>query len=418
MKPRCHNPFRPPRFATHLVPGQGDLGRAGARPRRRGFTRTFAVVALAFGLGVPAAADGIVGDDDMLGILQTTGARIKDITSVEGVRANQLIGYGLVVGLQGTGDTFRNAPFTEQSLASFLDRLGVDVRDVELRARNVAAVTVTAELPPFSGIGGRIDVTISSIGDAISLRGGTLIVTPLYGGDGEVYAVAQGALLASGFTVQGVADELTSGVPTAARIPNGAIVERVVPGRLDALDPLILKLHNPDFRTAALIADAINAFTRDRYGRSFARERDNQTVVVHRPKGANPTRYLARIGVLRVTPDTPAKVVMDQRTGTVVIGQNVDISEVGLSHGNLVVRVTEEPVVSQPLPFSDGETIVLPRTLAQAQEQDGQLAVVGGTDLQTLVDGLNRLGLTPTDIISILQTIKNAGALQAELVIQ
>ncbi len=377
-----------------------------------------ALALLPLAIDAPARADGFLGEDDALETLQATGVRIKDITDVQGVRDNQLIGYGLVVGLQGSGDTLRNSPYTERALASMLDRLGVDVRDTPLRARNVAAVMVTADLPPFVGPGARIDVTISSIGDATSLRGGTLLMTPLAGGNAEVYAVAQGPVAVSGFVVEGAAAELTQGVPTAGRIPNGALVEREVPGRLDGIDPLVLELRNPDFRTAALISDAINHFGRNRYGRPLARARDLRSVVVHLPDGVNPTRFLARIGALRVTPDTPARVVIDQRTGTVVVGQNVQITTVGVAHGNLVVRVTEEPLVAQPLPFSDGETVVVPRTEVEAEEQDGQMTIVGGTDLQTLVDGLNRLGLTPTDIISILQAIKTAGALQADLVIQ
>jgi flagellar P-ring protein precursor FlgI len=287
-----------------------------------------------------------------------------------------------------------------------------------LRARNVAAVMVTAEMPPFAGVGTRIDVTISSIGDATSLRGGTLLMTPLSGGTGETHAVAQGPVAVSGFVVEGDAAELTQGVPTAGRIPGGALVERPVPGRLDGLDPLVLELRNPDFRTAALVADAINALARRRWGRPLARARDLRTVVVHRPDGVNPARFLARIGALRVTPDAPARVVVDQRTGTIVMGQDVRISTVAVSHGNLVVRVNEEPLVAQPLPFADGRTVVVPRTEVEAEEQDGQITILGGTDLGTLVDGLNRLGLTPTDIIAILQTIKTAGALQADLVVQ
>ncbi|GAB5375473.1 MAG: flagellar basal body P-ring protein FlgI [Acuticoccus sp.] len=345
--------------------------------------------------------------------------RIKDITTVQGVRDNQLIGYGLVIGLAGTGDTLRNAPFTEQALKSMLDRMGVAVRGVPLRAQNVAAVTVTADLPPFVGVGSRIDVLIGSIGDATSLRGGTLVVTPMTGGDGKVYAVAQGPVQASGFSVEGEADALTNGVPTAGRIPNGALVERRVPGSMQNLDRLVLELANPDYRTAALIADAINAYAQQRWGRRIAAERNLRTVEIHKPAKVGATRFLAEIGQIMVEPDVPARVVVDQRTGTVVIGQNVRVSTVALSHGNLTLRVTEQPQVSQPNPFSRrGQTVVTPYTNVQADEQDGKLAIVQGTDLQTLVHGLNRIGLQPTDIISILQTIKTAGALQAELLVQ
>jgi len=348
----------------------------------------------------------------------SVGARIKDITSVQGVRDNQLIGYGLVIGLQGTGDTLRNAPFTEQALKSMLDRMGVAVRGVPLRAQNVAAVTVTATLPPFVGVGSKIDVSVSSIGDATSLRGGTLVVTPLTGGDGQVYAVAQGAVQTSGVNVQGDAAELTEGVATAGRVPNGALVERKVPGSLQGIDKLILELNNPDYRTAALIADAINKYTQARWGKRIAAERDLRTVVLHKPDSVGATRFLAEIGQLQVQTDAPARVVVDQKTGTVVIGANVKVSTVALSHGNLTLRVTESPTVVQPNPFANGVTAVEPNTFVSIEEDGDQIAVVQGTDLQTLVHGLNRIGLKPTDIISILQTIKTAGALQAELIVQ
>lgn len=365
------------------------------------------VRALALAIAVATLAAGPAG-----------ATRIKDITTVQGVRDNQLIGYGLVVGLQGTGDTLRNAPFTEQALKSMLDRMGVAVRGVPLRAQNVAAVTVTATLPPFVGVGSKIDVSISSIGDASSLRGGTLVVTPLTGGDGEVYAVAQGPVQTSGFAVEGDAASVTQGVPTAGRIPNGALVERRVPGSLQALTNIALELNNPDYRTAARIADAINAYAQRRWGRRIAAERDLRTVELHRPEKVGTARFLAEVGHLTVTPDMGARVVVDQRTGTVVIGQNVRVSTVALSHGNLTLRVTETPVASQPNPFSDGVTVIEPSTFVSAEEADGKMAVVAGTDLQTLVHGLNRLGLTPTDIIAILESIKTAGALQAELIVQ
>ncbi len=344
--------------------------------------------------------------------------RIKDISSVQGVRDNQLIGYGLVMGLQGTGDTLRNSPFTEQALQSMLDRMGINVQGLPLRARNTAAVMVTANLPAFAAIGSRIDISVSSIGDASSLKGGTLLITQLNGSDGLTYAVAQGQLAVTGFTIQGQAETLTQGVPTSGRIPNGALVERQIPGQLRDLNEIMLDLANPDFKTAAMMADAINAYTQARYGRPLAKERDLRTVVVARPANSNPARFLAEIGELGIEVDTPAKVVVDQRTGTVVIGKNVQISTVAVTQGSLTVRVTETPVVSQPNPFASGETVVVPRTDIQADEAGGHLALVRGTDLQTLVRGLNRLGLKPSDIISILQAIKTSGALQAELVVQ
>ena len=346
------------------------------------------------------------------------GTRIKDIATLKGVRDNQLFGYGLVTGLQGTGDTLRNAQFTEQSLQSLLDRLGINVRDARLRTRNIAAVMVTADLPPYTGTGSRIDVTVTSMGDATSLRGGTLLMTPLTGGDGLVYAAAQGPLAVSGFSVQGAAEQLTQGVPTAGRIPNGALIEREVPGAFRDLPELVFELKNPDFKTATLVADAINAWSMARFRRRIASPRDQRAVVVLRGREASQTRLVAEIGDLTIQPDIPAKVVVDQRTGTVVIGRNVQISTVAVTHGNLTVRVTETPEVSQPAPFSRGETTVVPRTEVAAREEQGKLAILGGSDLQTLVRGLNSVGLKPTDIIAILQAVKTAGALQAELVVQ
>lgn len=346
------------------------------------------------------------------------GTRIKDIATLKGVRDNQLFGYGLVTGLQGTGDTLRNAQFTEQSLQSLLDRLGINVRDSRLRTRNIAAVMVTADLPPYTGTGSRIDVTVTSMGDATSLRGGTLLMTPLTGGDGLVYAAAQGPLAVSGFSAQGQAEQLTQGVPTAGRIPNGALIEREVPGTFRDLPELVFELKNPDFKTATMVADAINAWSMVRFHRRIANPRDQRSVVVLRGRDATQTRLVAEIGDLTVQPDIPARVVVDQRTGTVVIGRNVQISTVAVTHGNLTVRVTEAPEVSQPAPFSNGQTTVVPRTEVTAREQQGKLAIIGGSDLQTLVRGLNSVGLKPTDIIAILQAVKTAGALQAELVVQ
>jgi flagellar P-ring protein precursor FlgI len=344
--------------------------------------------------------------------------RIKDIASVQGVRQNQLFGYGLVIGLQGTGDSMRNSPFTQQALQSMLDRMGVNVRDMPLRSRNVAAVTVTADLPPFADTGAEIDVNVASIGDATSLKGGTLLMTPLSGADGEIYAAAQGAIAVSGLAVGGQAETITQGVPTVGRIPNGAIVERAIGGELEDLDSLVLVLNNPDFKTATVMADAINAFAKREFGRKLAAERDLRSVVLSRPDTMTATRFLAAVGDLVITPDTPARVVVDQRTGTVVIGAEVQISTVALTHGNLTVRVTEMPIVSQPEEMSLGRTVVTPSTQVTANEQSGHLALVRGPNLQTLVQGLNQIGLKPSDIIAILQAIKTAGALQAELVVQ
>ncbi|GJD64223.1 Flagellar P-ring protein [Methylobacterium frigidaeris] len=352
-------------------------------------------------------------------VIATGGfTRIKDVASLKGVRDNQIVGYGLVTGLQGTGDTLRNAQFTEQSLQSMLDRMGINVRDARLRTRNVAAVMVTADLPPYVGAGSRIDVTVTSLGDATSLRGGTLLMTPLSGGDGNVYAAAQGPLAVSGFSAQGQAEQLTQGVPTAGRIPNGALIEREVPGAFRDLPELVFELKNPDFKTATMVADAINAYAMGRFRRRIASPRDQRSVVLQRPRDMILPRLVAEIGDLTIQPDVPARVVVDQRTGTVVIGRNVQISTVAVTHGNLTVRVTETPEVSQPAPFSNGQTTVVPRTEVTAREEQGRLAVIGGSDLQTLVRGLNQVGLKPTDIIAILQAVKTAGALQAELVVQ
>ncbi len=350
-----------------------------------------------------------------VGAAQAT--RIKDIVSTPKMRDNQLVGYGLVVGLQGSGDSLRNAPFTEQSLQSMLDRMGVSVKAGALRTRNVAAVVVTADMPPFANRGSRIDVTVSSMGDAASLMGGTLVLTPLTAADGQTYAVAQGQLVVSGLAAQGQGEQLSQGVPTAARVPGGATVEREPPGAL-ADGPLALELRNPDFRTATLIADAVNAHTRRAYGKDLARERDHRTVLLSRPPRGTAARFLAEIGDIEVAPDAPARVVVDARTGTIVIGQDVKISTVAVTHGGVTVRVTETPVASQPAPLSKGETVVLPRTQIEAEQSGGQIAILNGATLRTLVRGLNNIGLKPTGIIAILQTLKTAGALQAELVVQ
>lgn len=346
------------------------------------------------------------------------GTRIKDIVSVKGVRANQLVGYGLVIGLNGTGDSLRNSPFTEQSIQSMLDRMGVNLNSARPRSKNVAGVIVTAELPPFSGKGSRIDVTVSSLGDATSLQGGTLIMTPLSGADNEIYAVAQGPIAVTGFAVQGKAETVTQGVPTAGRVANGALVEREVPGPLAESDKMELLLRNPDFGTAIAMVDVINKYGTERFGRRVAREKDLNSVELKRPEGIGPARFMAEIGDLIVRADAPARVVIDERTGTIVIGRDVQVSTVAVTHGNLTVRVTESAEVSQPQPFSEGETVVVPETEVGVKQQDGNIAVVKGTNLQVLVNGLNQMGLKPNGIIAILQAIKSAGALQAELVVQ
>jgi flagellar P-ring protein precursor FlgI len=343
--------------------------------------------------------------------------RIKDIASVRGVRDNQLIGYGLVVGLQGTGDTLNNSPFTQQAIQNMFDRMGLTVRGANLRNRNVAAAIVTADLPPAEAIGSRIDVTVSSLGDASSLLGGTLMLTTLTGTDGQVYASAQGAVSVTGFGVAGQSETLSQGVPTAGRIANGALVEKALPPITDD-GVLTLELKNPDYNTSVRVTDAINAFTSERFGHRIAREQDLRSVVMLRPPQISATRFVAEIGDLLVEPDTVARVVVDSRSGTVVIGQDVQISPVAVTHGTLSVRVTETPQVSQPNAFSKGQTVVTSQTQIEASQQGGQIAIVGGASLRTLVAGLNRIGLKPDGIIAILQAIKTAGALQAELVVQ
>lgn len=341
--------------------------------------------------------------------------RIKDITSFEGVRENMLVGYGLVVGLNGTGDSLRNSNFTEESLVAMLERLGVSTRGRSLNTRNVAAVMVTATLPPFARQGSRIDISTSAMGDAKSLIGGTLLVTPLLGADGEVYAVAQGALATSAFEAQGQAEQVTRGVPTTARIPNGAIVEREVDFVLDELSTVQVALRNPDFTTARRIASAIN----NHLAGANAQAIDPATVVLPVPASyrGHTAVFLTEIEQLRVQPDSPARIVIDESAGIIVIGENVRIDRVAVAQGNLTVRIAETPEVVQPEPFSLGETAEVPRTAIEVDDDANQkLAVLEtGVTLDDLVDGLNALGIGPRDMISIIQAIKAAGALQAEI---
>ncbi|MCH2546189.1 MAG: flagellar basal body P-ring protein FlgI [Alphaproteobacteria bacterium] len=343
--------------------------------------------------------------------------RIKDIVAVEGVRDNMLVGYGLVVGLDGTGDKLRNSAFTEQSLVAFLERLGVNTRESQLKTKNVAAVTVTATLPPFSRQGSRIDVSVSAMGDAASLQGGTLLATPLYAADGQVYAVAQGAVAVGGFSAGGEASMVTKGVPTSAAIANGAIVEREIAFDINSLPQIDLALRNPDVTTATRIAATIN----NRMGNGVAILRDPATVRVKIPKQyeGNITMLLAQIEQLPVETDQIAKVVIDEATGTIVMGENVRVDTVAIAQGNLVVKVEETPQVSQPGAFAPpgAQTVVVPRTnVAVDEEASNQMVVLNrGATLNELVAGLNALGVGPRDLITILQTIKAAGALQADI---
>jgi flagellar P-ring protein precursor FlgI len=358
--------------------------------------------------GAPASADGAARS-------VSGTSRIKDLATVEGVRQNQLIGYGLVVGLNGTGDTLNNIPFTRQSLQAMLERLGVNIRGQTLRTGNVAAVMVTANLPAFGTQGTRIDVTVSALGDSKSLQGGTLLVTPLLGADGNVYAVAQGSLAIGGFQAEGEAAKITRGVPTVGRIANGALVEREIDFALNRLNQVRLALRNPDFTTAKRVAAAINDFI----GMPTAEPIDSSTVQVNVPKqfAGNVVALLTEVEQLQVEPDLAAKIVIDERSGIIVMGRDVRVSMVAVAQGNLTVTISESPQVSQPGAFSQGgATVVVPRTQVGVQEDGKKLAVVReGVSLQQLVDGLNALGVGPRDLIAILQAIKAAGAIQADI---
>jgi flagellar P-ring protein precursor FlgI len=373
--------------------------------------KAFARAKIAWAAVLAAAS---IGACLLAGPAAAQSVRIKDIADVEGVRDNQLVGYGLVVGLAGTGDRLRTAIFTRQSLIGMLERLGVNTRDNEARldTRNVAAVMVTANLPAFARPGSRIDIAVSALGDATNLQGGTLVVTPLLGADGEVYAVAQGAVATGAVAARGAATSIQRGVPTSARIASGAIVEREVPYSLAGRPNIRLSLRNPDMTTARRIAAAINQST----GSTSAVATDPRTVAVAMV-GRDPVGFLAQIEQLRVEPDQVAKVVIEEASGTIVMGANVRVSTVAIAQGNLTIRITETPQVAQPNPFAQGETVVVPRTNIevddQAQRRVGLLS--GGVSLQELVRGLNALGVGPRDLIAILQSIKAAGALQAEM---
>lgn len=350
------------------------------------------------------------------GMAQASTTRIKDIVQIEGVRDNILVGYGLVVGLNGTGDSLSNSPFTEQSLTAMLERLGVSVKGQNLNTGNVAAVMVTATLPPFTNQGSRIDVSVAALGDASSLQGGTLLVTPLMGADSEVYAVAQGSVNISGYSVKGEAATFIKNIPTSARIPAGAIVEREIDYHLADNREVRLALRNPDFTTARRIARAINGFLSS----NAATPENGSSVKLMLPNGFKGTivDLITDIEQLPIQPDQIARVVIDERSGVIVMGADVKISTVAIAQGNLTVKITESPQVSQPNPFaSQGQTVVVPRTDIQVNSGDDvKLGILeNGVTLQDLVTGLNRLGVAPRDTITILQAIKAAGALQAEI---
>jgi flagellar P-ring protein precursor FlgI len=344
--------------------------------------------------------------------------RIKDLVEFDGVRGNDLVGYGLVVGLNGTGDGLRNAPFTEEIMSNILERLGVNITGENMRPKNVAAVFVTATLPPFARAGGTVDVTISAIGDAKSLLGGTLVMTPMNAADGEIYAVAQGTVIAGGVAAEGEAGGVVKGVPTSGVIPSGARIEREIDFDFSTLTNMRLALREPDFTTAGRIEEAINRS----YGRRVALMLDAGTVQVDidRTNQPSPAHALSQIENISVEPERKARVVVDQRSGTIVMGDDVRISRVAVSQGGLTLRVQETPLVVQPNPFADGETVVVPRTEAEIDEDEGiGLAEVPmGTSLSEVIEGLNALGVAPRDMIDILKSIKAAGALHAEFIVR
>lgn len=344
-------------------------------------------------------------------------SRLKDIASFEGIRENMLMGYGLVVGLNGTGDKLKNSAFTEQSLIAFLERQGVNTRGTELKTQNVAAVTVTATLPPFARTGSKIDVTVSAMGDAKNLAGGTLLATPLYGADGEVYVVAQGSLSIGGFRAQGESATITKGVPTSGFIANGGVVERETDFNLNRMQEIKLALRNPDITTAQRVSDVIN----ENVGAGMASVSDPGTVVLSVPEvyRRNVTKLLAEVENLPVATDQVAKIVIDEASGTIVMGENVRIDTVAIAQGNLVIKIEEKQEVSQPNPLApNGQTQTTTQTTINVDEKPGQrIAMLNrGASLKDLVAGLNALGVGPRDLITILQTIKSAGALQAEIV--
>ncbi len=342
-------------------------------------------------------------------------SRIKDIADFEGVRENQLVGYGIVVGLNGTGDNIKSNVFTKESLISLLDHMGINSRDGQLKSKNVAAVMVTGALPAFGRQGSRIDVMVSALGDAKSLQGGTLIATPLVGADGNVYAVAQGQVAIGGFSATGANQSITKGVPTSGRIANGAIIENEINFSLTDLQTIRLALRNPDFTTSRRVAAAINAML----GTPAAKSVDPSTVALEVPEKYREdiVGLMTRIEQLQVQPDQPARVVIDESSGIVVIGKDVKINRLAIAQGNLTIKISELPLVSQPLPFSDGLTVADTLTDIEVDEStESRLSVLDtGVNLQDMVNGLNALGVSPRDLIGILQAVKASGALQADI---
>ncbi len=343
------------------------------------------------------------------------GTRLKDIIDIEGVRENQLLGYGVVTGLNGTGDSLRNCAFTRQSLESMMERLGINTRNATLNTQNAAAVMVTANLPPFSTSGSRIDVTISAMCDSESLEGGVLIATPLLGADGQVYAVAQGSVAVGSFAASGSSGtSLTRNVPTNGRIPNGALIERELKFDLAGQTELRLALRNPDFTTASRVAVAINAFV----GSKAASATDPGTVRLRRPASfSDMAGLISQIELLEIEPDQPARIIINETTGVIVMGENVRVSTVAIAQGNLTIQVQETPGVAMPNSFTNAPPVVVPQTDISVAEDAAKLAMIGGkgVPLRELVAGLNALGVSPRDLIAILQALKASGALQAEI---
>ncbi|RLJ41215.1 flagellar P-ring protein precursor FlgI [Litoreibacter meonggei] len=351
-------------------------------------------------------------------LASASSVRLKDLVEFDGVRGNDLVGYGLVVGLNGTGDGLRNSPFTEEMMVNILERLGVNVGGEQFRPKNVAAVLVTSTLPAFSRRGSKVDVTVSAIGDAKSLLGGTLIMTPLNAADGDVYVVAQGTVIAGGIAAEGDAARVVHGVPTSGIVPSGGRIEREVEFEFSTLSSLRMALRTPDFSTAEKIEMAINSAL----GRSVALMLDSGTVQldIDATGMRSPAHVLSRIENIIIKPERRARVVVDQRSGTIVMDENVRISRVAVAQGNLTLTIEEAPVVIQPSPFSDGETVVVPRSTAAIAEDPGTglAEIAPGTTLKDVVSGLNALGVTPMDMIDILKSIKAAGALHAEFIVQ
>ncbi len=344
--------------------------------------------------------------------------RVKDLAAVAGVRSNQLVGYGLVTGLNGTGDQTSQTPFTVQSLKAMLNQFGIALPPgTNLQLKNVAAVVVHAELPPFAKPGQTIDVTVSTIGNAKSLRGGSLLMTPLKGADGRVYAMAQGNIIASGFGASGAdGSSITVNVPSSGRIPNGATVEREVPMQFGANGSLILNLHRPDFTTAQRLVEAINTAV----GEGTAAALDATSVRVAAPRdAAQRVAFVAMLENLELQPgEAPARVIVNSRTGTVVIGRHVRVMPAAVSHGSLTVTITEKTEVSQPRPFSGGQTVVAPASEVTVEEGGERMFLFKpGVSLDEIVRAVNQVGAAPGDLVAILEALKQAGALRAELIV-